>query len=39
VKITIGIAHDYKIFRDGLKLCFSTDMKLDDILEGNLMEE
>ena len=37
--ITIGIADDYKIFRDGLKLCFNTDPNLDVILEADNGEE
>jgi len=37
--ITIGIADDYKIFRDGLKLCFNTDPNLDVILEADNGED
>ncbi|HYK46724.1 MAG TPA: response regulator transcription factor [Parafilimonas sp.] len=37
--ITIGIADDYKIFRDGLKLCFNTDPNLAVILEADNGEE
>ena len=37
--ITIGIADDYKIFRDGLKLCFNTDPNLNVILEADNGEE
>ena len=37
--ITIGIADDYKIFRDGLKLCFNTDPNLKVILEADNGEE
>ena len=37
--ITIGIADDYKIFRDGLKLCFNTDPNLEVIFEADNGEE
>ena len=39
VNITIGIADDYKIFRDGLKLCFNTDPNLNVIREADNGEE
>ena len=37
--ITIAIADDYKIFRDGLKLCFSSDKNLQVIIEADNGEE
>jgi DNA-binding NarL/FixJ family response regulator len=37
--ITIAIADDYKIFRDGLKLCFSSDKNLQVIFETDNGEE
>ncbi len=37
--ITIGIADDFKIFRDGLKLCFQSDENLDVIVEADNGEE
>lgn len=37
--ITIAIADDYKIFRDGLKLCFSEDKNLQVIMEADNGEE
>ena len=37
--ITIGIADDYKIFRDGLKLCFNSDPNLKVILEADNGED
>ena len=37
--ITIGIADDFKIFRDGLKLCFQSDENLNVIVEADNGEE
>src|ERR1041385_7739349 len=37
--ITIAIADDYKIFREGLKLCFSTDKNLQVLFEADNGEE
>jgi len=37
--ITIAIADDYKIFRDGLKLCFNIDPNLKVIFEADNGEE
>lgn len=37
--ITIAIADDYKIFRDGLKLCFSADANLKVIFEADNGED
>ena len=37
--ITIGIADDFKIFRDGLKLCFQSDENLQVIVEADNGEE
>jgi DNA-binding NarL/FixJ family response regulator len=37
--ITIAIADDYKIFRDGLKLCFSSDKNLQVLFETDNGEE
>src|SRR5258706_5526367 len=37
--ITIAIADDYKIFREGLKLCFNTDANLNVVFEAENGEE
>ncbi len=37
--ITIAIADDYKIFREGLKLCFNADENLEVVLEAEHGEE
>lgn len=37
--ITIAIADDYKIYREGLKLCFSADKNLDVVFEAENGEE
>lgn len=37
--VTIAIADDYKIFRDGLRLCFSTDANLKILFEAENGEE
>ena len=37
--VTIAIADDYKIFRDGLKLCFSSDPNLQVLFESDNGEE
>ena len=37
--VKIAIADDYKIFRDGLKLCFSADKNLEVVFESENGEE